>query len=170
MSVATTPREMILDVLATYCRGVDRRDADLVASCFHPDATDDHGTGPRTRDEFLSWCFALLAGYDSTFHFLGQSTFSFDTPTEADVETYGIASHRTAGGPDHRNLTTGFRFLDRFTRRDGTWRIVTRCAVTDWSRVETEGEWWPIPPNLLQGTAGPDDPSYDRPTGSRLSG
>lgn len=35
----------------TYCRGVDRRDADMVLSTFHEDAVDDHGqedTTPQT--------------------------------------------------------------------------------------------------------------------------
>src|SRR5687768_13411129 len=30
--------------LADYCRGVDRGDAELVASVYHPDGTDDHGS------------------------------------------------------------------------------------------------------------------------------
>ncbi|MEY3566868.1 MAG: hypothetical protein RLZ19_882, partial [Actinomycetota bacterium] len=36
-------REHIRDVVYRYARGVDRRDFDLVRSCYHPDATDDHG-------------------------------------------------------------------------------------------------------------------------------
>lgn len=159
---AITPREAIREVLAAYCRGVDRRDRELVGSCFHHDATDDHGTGPRDLPVFLDWCFALLAGYDSTFHFLGQSTFTFLDGATADVETYGIAAHRTAGGPDHRNLTTGFRHLDRLEDRGSGWRIASRLAVTDWSRVDREERWWTVPPTLAQGRAGPDDPSYRR--------
>ena len=147
-------------VLAAYCRGVDRRERALVEACFHPDATDDHGTGPRSLDAFLDWCFALLEGYDSTFHFLGQSTFTFSDDHTAAVETYGVADHRTAGGPDHRNLTTGFRYLDRFEDRGEGWRIASRLAVTDWSRVDREADWWAVPGSLAQGRAGPDDPSY----------
>ena len=30
--------------LVDYCRGVDRGDAALVASVYHPDGTDDHGS------------------------------------------------------------------------------------------------------------------------------
>lgn len=159
MSVPTTPRETIRDVLGTYCRGIDRRDRELVRGCFHAGATDDHGTGPRPIDDFLDWCFALLEGYDSTFHLLGQSTFEFESDHDCVVETYGIASHRTAGGPDHRNLVTGFRYVDRFTDASG-WRIGRRVAITDWSRVDREGDWWPVPGSMLQGRPGPDDPSH----------
>jgi hypothetical protein len=161
MTTPTTPREAIRDVLAAYCRGIDRRDRALVASCFRPDATDDHGTGPRPLDEFLDWCFRLLDGYDATFHFLGQSTFGFIADDRATVETYGIASHRTAGGPDHRNLVTGFRYVDSFVD-DGGWRIAHRLAVTDWSRVDREGDWWEIPAHLASGRPGPDDPGLQR--------
>ena len=158
MNIETTPRESIRDLLATYCRGIDRRDRNLVTSCFHPAATDDHGNGPLGRDDFVDWCFEILAGYDSTFHFLGQSSFVFDSPAEARVETYGIASHRTASGPDHRNLVTGFRYLDIVTAVDKRWRIATRVAVTDWSRVDREDDWWPVPTSLLHGVAGSEDP------------
>ncbi|MEZ5244218.1 MAG: nuclear transport factor 2 family protein [Acidimicrobiales bacterium] len=166
MTHEPTAREAIRDVLAAYCRGIDRRDRPLVRGCFLDNATDDHGTGPRSVDDFLDWCFDLLDGYDSTFHFLGQSSFDFRSADEAIVETYGIASHRTEGGPDHRNLVTGFRYLDTFTTdphtTDGAprWRIQRRVSVTDWSRIDRAGDWWRVPDSMLAGRAGTDDPSY----------
>lgn len=36
-------RSEIWQVLMNYCRGVDRLDRELLLSCYHPDATDDHG-------------------------------------------------------------------------------------------------------------------------------
>jgi len=161
MTTEPTAREAIRDVLAAYCRGIDRRDRALVTSCFAADATDDHGTGPRPRDEFLTWCFELLEGYDATFHFLGQSTFDFGSDEECSVETYGMAAHRRAGGPDHRNLVTGFRYLDTMRLTD-RWQITRRVAVTDWSRVDHERDWWPVPEQMLRGQAGPDDASYQQ--------
>jgi len=35
-------RQEIADVVARYCRGIDRRDFDLVRTCYHPDGTDRH--------------------------------------------------------------------------------------------------------------------------------
>lgn len=155
-------REMIRDVEARYCRGIDRRDREIVSDCFHPDATDDHGTGPRSIDDFVDWCFALLDEYDSTFHFIGQTlvTVAPDRRT-ARAETYGIAHHRSAGGEDRHNLVTGFRYLDSFTPAGDRWRIRERRAVTDWSRIDRADEWWAVPDRLLRGVAGPEDPSYD---------
>ena len=43
-------RNEIEEVVLRYCRGIDRRDFDLVRSCYHPDATDRHGS----FDELLS--------------------------------------------------------------------------------------------------------------------
>ena len=36
-------KQEIYEVLCTYCRGVDRCDADLVRSAYHEDSYDDHG-------------------------------------------------------------------------------------------------------------------------------
>ena len=154
-------REAIRDVLARYCRGIDRRDRDMVARCFHPDATDVHVTGPGPIADFLELFFELLHGYDSSFHFLGQSVIDIDPDGRtARSESYGIAHHRTAGGPDHRNLVTGVRYVDDFTVVAGMWAIAARVAITDWSRVDPAGDGGDVPERLLQGRPGPVDPSY----------
>ena len=36
-------RDEIRELLTRYCRGVDRMDAELIASAYHPDAIDEHG-------------------------------------------------------------------------------------------------------------------------------
>lgn len=152
-------RAAIIDTVSRYCRAVDRMDRDLMTSCFHPDAVDTHGSFAGTRDEYLDWVFPLLESYDSTFHFIGQVLVELDGD-DARSEAYGIAHHRTAGGTDRQNLVTGFRFVDEWQRRDAVWRISRRTAITDWSRVDHEADWWPAPPHLLQGQRSPADPSY----------
>ena len=37
-------RDAIREVLAAYARGVDRTDAALLASCYFPDAIEEHGS------------------------------------------------------------------------------------------------------------------------------
>jgi hypothetical protein len=58
-----------------------------------------------------------------------------DTDT-AHCETYGVAYH-WGDPPDdgRRNFTTGFRYVDRFARREGEWRIARRVAVREWTHV-----------------------------------
>ena len=152
-------------VLLRYARGVDRLDLDLVRSCYHPDGTDSHGTFEGSVDEFVPWVERVLRRYDATMHFLGNPLVEFTAshdgvPTAAAVETYGMAFHRSAGGPPERNLVTGFRFLDRFESRGGDWRIARRVAVTEWSRIDREDDWWPVPDGMLQGRRDRTDPAY----------
>ena len=69
--------------------------------------------------------------------------------------------HRASSGEPHLNLTTGFRYVDRFERRDGEWRIAHRVAVTDWSRLTAPDDWWPLPEHHRLGARGATDPIYD---------
>lgn len=36
-------KRALAEVVMRYCRGVDRADEELIVSCFHPDAVDEHG-------------------------------------------------------------------------------------------------------------------------------
>jgi hypothetical protein len=149
-------------VLQRYARGIDRLDLDLVRSCYHPDATDSHGSFHGSAAEFVTWVERVLRRYDATMHFLGSPLIEFDGDdrAHASVETYGMAFHRSVGGPPERNLVTGFRFVDRFEWRDDAWRIARRVAVTEWSRVDREGDRWPIPDGIVQGRRDGTDPAY----------
>ena len=63
----------IRDVLLRYCRGVDRCDAELVATCFHPDALDDHGDWIRFGRDIPGYIVErVLPGDASAMHFLGN--------------------------------------------------------------------------------------------------
>ncbi len=151
-------KDEIADVLARYCRGIDRLDLDLVRNCYHPDATDEHGSFSGTVDEFVSWVERLLHKYDATSHHTGRPLIDFLSPTMARSETYGFGVHRSAAGPAHLNLVTGFRYLDVFEDRGTGWRIASRIATTEW--VVPIDEWFPIAPNLRTGSRDLTDPAY----------
>jgi hypothetical protein len=93
--------------------------------------------------------------------FVGNKLVDFDDAYTARVETYGMSVHRSASGTPHLNLSTGFRFVDRFERRDGEWRIAHRIAVPDWSLRHDPGDWWPLPEHHRRGVRGHGDPLYD---------
>lgn len=125
-------RQAIHDNIMRYCRGIDRMDRALVADCFHPDAHDEHGNFAGTVGEFMAWVWPLLAKYNTTMHFIGNH-HSEVKGNAAVAETYGIAIHRSDDPAPHRNLDIGFRYVDRFERRDsGQWRIARRVATTEW--------------------------------------
>src|SRR5919198_1032138 len=106
--------QAIRRVLARYCRGIDRLDQDLVRSCYHPDATEAHGSFTGDLEAYLTWVWKLLGRYASTFHFIGNVLVEPLDDDRAWCETYGIAHHRTADGSAAGNLVTGFRYVDRF--------------------------------------------------------
>jgi predicted nuclease with RNAse H fold len=161
---ALLDRQAIADVVARYVRGVDRLDRDLVRSCYHPDATDEHGSFSGGVDAYVDWAFGLLRRYDTTMHLLGPTLVELAGDV-ALAETYGVAHHRAAPDDDgafdaKRNLVTGFRYVDRFERRDGTWRIAKRIATTEWSRVDDLAGWWSVPDHLRGGRRDGQDPVY----------
>ena len=115
---ASVDRAEITDVVHRYCRGIDRRDFDIVRACFHPDATDRHGAEPRSLDDFVAWVDRLTARYRMTQHLIASVVVDLAGDVAA-VESNGVAVHRSDDPSPHLNLVTGFRYLDRFERRDG---------------------------------------------------
>jgi hypothetical protein len=58
--------------------------------------------------------------------------------------------------------TFGGRYVDRFERRDGEWKIAHRAMVREWDKVE-HIELAFAPGRYPDGRRGPDDISYARP-------
>jgi hypothetical protein len=155
-------QQEIRDVLIRYTRGIDRMDPDLVRSCYHADAHDDHGAFQGTVDEFVAWVQDALSYFDSTMHFIGNQLVEVDGDA-AHVESYCVAYHRrrTRGGEPGHDLITALRYVDRVERRDGEWKIADRRCVFDWTRRDPIAGEWPLPPEALQGTRSRSDPAYD---------
>jgi hypothetical protein len=147
-------------VLQRYCRGIDRLDLELVRSCYWPDATDSHGGFSGTRDEFVAWVAKLLARFDSTMHFLGNVLVEL-AGDAAVAETYAIAFHRSREAKPSLNLIVGVRYVDRFERRGGEWRIARRVCVTEWSRVDDEAGRFPLAPGHTAGRRDRGDVLYE---------
>jgi hypothetical protein len=143
---ALLDKQAIHEVVLRYCRGIDRLDPELVRSCYHPEATDDHGRFTGGRDEFIEWVMGTLQRFDGTMHVVANHLTELDGDT-AVAETYGIAYHFGSPPEDHRrNFTTGFRYVDRFERREGVWKIAARVAVREWTHKVLPEQIWSIPP------------------------
>jgi hypothetical protein len=144
-----------------YCRGVDRRDFELVRSCYHPDAVDHHGILTGVRDSFIEYIRSSLEAYESTLHFLGNVLIEVDGDS-AGVESYAVAHHRLAarGSRPTRDYVVGMRYVDRFERREFGWRIAERWCAFDWSRLDPVAPGGELNPGWTLGVRGPDDVSY----------
>lgn len=127
-------------VLLEYCRGIDRCDAELVASVYHPDGTDDHGSFVGLGREFATYAIERLRTHAvATAHVIGDSIIDFvdtlEVPT-ALVETTVMAWHRCRDGDGEYLERFGGRYFDRFEHRDGNWKIAHRGLTHDWDVKE----------------------------------
>jgi ketosteroid isomerase-like protein len=128
-------RAEITDVLYRYARAVDRRDWDLLRSCYHDDGYDDHGTLKGYIDDFIAASKPFTDRVAATTHFIGNVLIEIDGDV-ARVESYVMANHRiedaTGAGKDD---TWGIRYVDRFERRRQEWRIAYRVVAHEWRLV-----------------------------------
>jgi hypothetical protein len=143
-------RQEIADVIYRYARGIDRLDFDLVRSCYHPDAYDDHGMFQGGVEECIAFVRDFLPRYAATQHFMGNMLIEVAAEGErARAETYAVAYHRKAlADGSGKDDVFGIRYVDRFERRGGEWKIAHRVVATEWRRVD------PVPPGKVRGGAG----------------
>jgi ketosteroid isomerase-like protein len=150
-------RQAIAEGVQRYARGIDRRDVDLVASCYHPDAIDDHGTFIGTGRELAEWAIGRHEAMISTQNHITTHLVELDGDT-AHGETY---YHVVVRDPSGIVRYIGGRYIDRFERRDGEWRIAARLCLVE-SMSEAQG----ADMSHRAGTPGArdhTDPSYQRP-------
>ncbi len=148
-------RAEIAAILNAYAHGVDRKDGALRTSCFHPDATFQYiDQPPAPVSAFFEAAAPNGEGLLTTSHNLSNHLVVFDDEG-ADSQIYFSAYHLVAAdAPDRPPLfpakghaygvVIGGRYLDRFVRFDGGWRILRRRLVFEWS-FNTEGPEIPLP-------------------------
>lgn len=133
-------KDEIHDAMARYARGVDRGDWALVASTYHPDAHDEHGEYKGGIMGLIAWLEARFTGVDNSTHFLGNCLIEFEGEETALVETYFVsrrlrqltqAERADAGPSDAICRDTWGRYVDRFERREGEWRVAHRTVVLE---------------------------------------
>ena len=153
---ALLDKAQIHDTLMRYSRGVDRGDGELVLSCFHPDATLDYGRGPMSAAALAEGITKMTA--TGAMHFIGNEFIEVDGDA-AYVETYFISYATVTDSGQAATRSRGGRYLDRFERRDGRWKIARRLLVDEWSRVDGVPPGW-APPAGRVGLRSKDDPVY----------
>lgn len=132
---ALKDRAQIRDCLMRYCRGVDRFDPDLIKSAYHPDGFDDHGIFAGNGWVFADWIgpFDDSIGVQHQIHRVDNVLITFKGADVALVESYNITfvQAQTPDGP--ASALVGGRYLDRFEKRAGAWKIAHRRYVMDWN-------------------------------------
>jgi hypothetical protein len=129
-------RTQITEVLHDYARANDRVDEALMRSCFWPDSTHQHGSFKGKSQDFVTFAIAIVGKLKNCSHFI--TNVSIDTAGEKAVsECYLLAHHRRAKktGDGEEDWFLGGRYLDRFEKRDGTWKIAHRRGLHDFART-----------------------------------
>lgn len=137
-------KQAIYDVLCRYCHGIDRCDIEVLQSAYWPDATDTHGTFNGNAWEFAEYIVAnMRSGLKRSMQKIGNAYIELDPDGEhARGETYVLA-YLQADGPDGlQDRIVAGRYLDRFERRGGEWRILDRLYVLDWNQNSRSTAQW----------------------------
>jgi hypothetical protein len=151
----------IRDVHRRFCRANDRRDEELMRSCFHPDATIELHEKLNV-EEFIALGKAILGRFTQTWHNSGNQLVEVSGNT-AWAEHYTTSTHRIAAddeGPERDFVAMG-RYIDHMEQRDGEWRIARRRMLMDFMRTDPvvpQGAEFPTP----DGKRDRSDPSYLR--------
>jgi hypothetical protein len=152
----------IQQLLYRYCRGVDRGDVALIKSVYHPGAHDAHGSFKGPAETFAE---GIVARMDAASligqHHITNALIEVDGEV-AHGESYFLAYHPDeAPGANRMGLAiAGGRYLDRFERRDGVWKIADRRVILDFTRQPVAGAAWRAQRNFAQGGRRQDDPSW----------
>jgi hypothetical protein len=169
---ALVDKQACVELVYRLARAIDRCDEALLRTLFHPDATDDHGGYHGSAAGFIDWVMPLLATMKRTQHCICNVLIELHGDT-AYGESYFIAHHAIAqeGGPDQFMVAAG-RYLDRFERRDGEWRIGHRHAAYDWNAHTESSDAWnrQTPGAWTFGQRGTADASYAHFAGRLAAG
>jgi hypothetical protein len=172
-------RQAIHDVIVRYCRGVDRSEPNLVLAAFHDDAIDNHFGVVLPFREAIGTLKAARSGGTSppskttSMHNICNVLIEVDGDM-ARCESYVIVIVRIPKDGGAVDWMHAGRYVDRFERRKGEWRIAHRTVVYDLERFD---EVVPAPEglsqaryldNAIRGKRGLGDFSYEifRPSGA----
>lgn len=134
-------------VLVRYANGIDRKDMEMVRSCFAPDVRAEYsGTVLTQGVEAVLDLVAVVHQYRSTLHLMGN----FDVAVTGDTARSVCRCVAYLVRDDEGRESLAMRALayeDELERSGGEWRITARRHVPVWS-VElpaTSLQAWPSP-------------------------
>lgn len=156
-------KQDIYEVLMRYCRAIDRCDEELLRTVYHHDGWDDHGTFNGKASDFIPWVIkGLHTEHLKTTHALTNIFIEVDGEV-AHAESYVNSFHLTErDGAEYEWIFAG-RYVDRFEKRDGVWKIANRLTVFDWESLRPVADEKWLPPDAFpnKGLRSRDDPVYN---------
>lgn len=155
-------RQQILDCIQRDCRGRDRQDVEIIASCWWEDGVDEHGSVMNKAPDYPARSnLGHATFFNMTCHNITNHSCELDGNT-AYCESYVIGGLFWLDG---KTTTLAFgRYIDQMEKRNGEWRILTRRCTIEMS-ADTDGTWVYSKnvKGFLKALWNKNDPSYERP-------
>lgn len=127
-------KEAIRDILHRYARAADRCDAAAMKACYWPDGIDDHGFFGGSAHAYADYVIPVLQEIESCIHQISNEIIEIDGTT-AISECHWQVLHRLRKGRRFIDCMHEGRYLDKFEKRGGIWKIHTRATIYDCDRV-----------------------------------
>jgi ketosteroid isomerase-like protein len=147
-------KQALTELVTRLSRAVDRCDEELLLSCYWEDALDDHGAYKGDPRGFLE--HLRKRTMDPTTgplqHAISNLLFELDGD-QAYGEVYVESRAVAPDGTVQRGLA---RYVDRYERRDGDWRVAHRRVILESARPGFDRS------AFLQGARDRSDASYER--------
>jgi len=151
----------IHETLMRYCRAVDRGDRDLLASCFHPDAFDDHGYFTAHGSEIADVIIAKIQEFSvASMHFVGNELIEVKGDSAFSEAYFFACLVVPLEGDEQATRIRAARYIDIFERRSGHWKIAKRTVVDEYDRIDRVVELTPGREFFHRGLRSPEDLIY----------
>lgn len=128
-------KQQITEVLYRYARGCDRRDEQALRACFHADSTHQHGSFVGSSGDFCALALQIVGALTACKHMISNVLIDV-RGSRAISECHFLSYHRLvdAHGRESDRFHGG-RYLDRFEKRAGEWKIAHRTGLYDFERI-----------------------------------
>jgi hypothetical protein len=153
-------REAIRDRIMRYGRGIDRNDGQLVADTFWPDALVDHGHSKFSGDTIGDY-FGTVS--TATTHRQVHYMMNIVIDVNGDLaisETQAWYLAETSRNDVDYTINRSVRYIDRWERRNGEWRVFHRTVPETWNKLEAITERFPNPGGIVYAQPDTSDISY----------
>ena len=158
---AVVAQQAISELGCRYARGVDRGDPEIIRSAFHDDAAIVSGAFNGAAVEFATAIGKLLEETSvRVAHTVTNHWIDIDGDN-AVGESYVVAFQGTKGDSP-QDVMTGGRYVDRYERRNGEWKISHRTFVMDWTTSADSKNLMGLGmfEDMVKGERGKGDPVY----------
>lgn len=159
-------KQEIIELSHRYCRAVNRRDYQELATLYCENAIESQGDFFQgLAKDFVKKLGHIQKNMPILHHNITTTNIFFDENDAhyAEGEIYVLALHQVQTDTNPIDLFIGGRYLDRYKKINGQWFISFRSIIADWANLHNPSiidMSNPMVSMSHQGKTTLDDPSY----------